>query len=227
MENSVRKLNLTLGLTLCMIVASLCTACEGGSGAQTAAEGGPVPAPSDPGVTPEQGTPVSITVKSGSNFDVFLFEGDLYGRSTDDYYHEVKMASFVFVRVVSGASPVTDLSVRDDSYCYSVAVAELPQSRLPGNATYCTGEGNLNWPYTMYPIVYSGPPFGAAHGSSDLTWTQQPIMGGELSMDTLLNQTAYSHPILSDGSGLTSEVTLSCEKFTTELVCPDFTMSLE
>lgn len=208
-----------------------------------------------PDQSPGGGTSVAktVTLKSGSNFDCFIWNegaGEVWclndvpngiakpinfgpgGPGCSGNGSSCRGTDGLFIRVVSAASAITQLEVRDDTICWSLSVAQRPVSRDAGLGTYCIGEATINSSsLSGRTYVYGGPQYtDGANGSSDLTYAVTPFLavegGGAADLEPW-GVFFASGPYNPDGESSVTEETLSCSLLEGTLTCPNFTVEVE
>lgn len=198
-------------------VTSGCGSAGGAETTQTAPGGG-------------ASTEVTLAEKSGAGFTCFILP-------RESGVGEVLYCSGVNVSLgLSAVTPIpyvetdttfSSFEVWDDTVCVVTSVAERPLSRNAGSALYCFGEASLGFNYVSYDLVYSGPVFStAAHGSVGLTYHTEPFVGGEESMDLMMN-VGGMWLVMIDGVASVSAGTQDCTSNEGTLTCNSFTLTLE
>lgn len=206
---------------------------------------------STPDQSPGGGTPVAktVTLKSGSNFDCFIWNegtGEVWCRNVvpnginepinfgpggpgcSGNGGSCRGTDGLFLRVVSGASAITQLEVRDDTICWSLPVAQRPVSRDAGTGTYCIGEATINSSSLGGRVYVYGGYTDATNGSPDLTYALTPFLAveGGLASDLELWGVFFaSGPYSPDGEASVTEQTLSCSLLDDVLTCPNFSVT--
>lgn len=207
-----------------VLLTALTGACNGDAGGGTGSADLTSPSPLLPSEPPAPES-VTLRIETGRNFECLLYSGEVFCRGVNP---TLTLNAPSFVRLVSGASPVNDITTFDDTLCFEASVTERPWSRTPGLAMYCIGEGTLSTTYNQFPLVYSGPPFStASHGTASLTWAVMPFVGGDISLNTYVNQTNFVPAITTDGTGFVTERDEECIEDGEDLICETFTVSLQ
>lgn len=206
--------NLTILLLLTFLL-NLLTGCGGGGRTPTSNTNDGLPDNPSP-VT----TPVTIQTKYGIGFECMEYSGTVWCVGNNAH---IGINTTTPVQLFTG--DITSWHVRNNTVCVESVVTTRPYSRTQGTATYCIGISSLVYPYNQYLIVYSGPPYShATHGSVDVTYHTIPYMAGDITLHTLLHQTAYAGDMLTDGVGLSGTGTIDCESGDGILVCPAFSI---
>lgn len=171
---------------------------------------------------PDSGTPVTLTVRSGSGFDCLIADGRVFCRGSSANV-DLAISAVEFEEYFADAnSDVTAFKVWDDTLCVETQVLDRPYNGGPGYATYCFGERTLGAQVGADPVIYSGPMFStAAHGSADLSYTVEPFAGGDV---YITNFDSY----VTDGVGSVNESAVGCllSADGTLIECPNFEVVL-
>lgn len=174
----------------------------------------------DPGSGDSAESAITMEYHTGDGFECLLYEKDVWCLgNVQDMFNEVD-----FELVFRSTNSVA-MSARDDSLCIETIADNSPFNRTNRTAVYCFGEAALDWPYTMYDIVFGGPIYDhAANGSANVYYptdgSNSPFMGGDLTLDTFLNQTTYIDEIWPDTAITVSYSTIECTEHTTTIECP-------
>lgn len=214
------------GLLILFVGFNLSACLESGGGGEAAS----LP------VAPEvPGTPIVVTLKSGSGFTCFQL--DLSDRSqiyckgpASDVRLGITSAAYSLY-VEDSDSDITALEVWDNTVCWSTWVQQSPFLREPNKlAVYCTGHATIGPNYTGYQYtVFGGAQFTtAANGSSDLWYAEEPFIGGEwnFTIGVMMNPAAL---VMQDTSVTVTESDITCDLSAdeTSLTCPTFTLEVQ
>lgn len=162
----------------------------------------------------------TVTIKGGRGFECFVYAQSLYckGNPLNGDLAALIPSAVSYTRV--GMGDFTTLYTWDDTLCVGAVVAQRPLSRGPGEGTYCWGEATLNASYALFSVVYGGVNYtDGANGSSDLTYSQTPFVGADMTVTYFATQTATADPIVSDGFGFRTERTEVCVDDGITLTC--------
>lgn len=169
--------------------------------------------------------PVSVSRKTGTDFECVLLNGDkeLWCRSTGapDARLGLGVTPGGYILYVSSTSVLTDFETWDSTVCISANVSLTPWNRLPGHATYCFGSASLGVNYSGYQIVYAPPFSNVLHGTPELTFAETPFAGGDISMD-VMTDTGGTWLVMLDSSVSVIEENLSCDEDLGVVTCPNF-----
>jgi hypothetical protein len=196
--------------------------CAESSGTAASSDGGTNLAPSVPVVPTVPSLSVTLDVKYGRDYSCFTLNksnglrGELWCKGTNTSIELNTLGAFN--RIFLNQKSITDLTVFDDSVYFTTYVNKRPYTNTPGVATYGIGEASLGPGYSGWPIIYGGPIFSAAYMSPEVTYSHLPMMGGDIVMVQITNET-----YVSDGTGLTGVSSENCTLTATKLTCQTFT----
>lgn len=102
----------------------------------------------DPGAGAPVAVPLSVTVKSGRDFECIVTSNLIRCRtlSLGLIHPDLGINSAAFTAEFGSNSGFVEFATFEDSLCFSAEVAERPVSRTPGLATYCFGEPSGGMP---------------------------------------------------------------------------------
>jgi hypothetical protein len=162
----------------------------------------------------------NLTLKSGNGFTCVSRTRNLWCWGTNG---TVGLGSATPVLIAQDDTVIVNVRLRNNTVCWEAAVLQRPHARNAGTATYCIGSASLNGSYSAFSeIVYSGPSYGAANSSSDLTYAITPFIGADLTLDYLFDQTT----VMTDPINSVSQSTEACLITSTQIVCASKTITL-
>jgi hypothetical protein len=198
-------------------------------------EGESASAPDSPGGSPPPtSTPIGVTVKTGLGFSCISLT--LASGGVDQIYCRTEGSPDPRLGILSAsyslyveAPALAAFETWDDTICFSAVVTQRPLNRDAGLATYCMGDATLGFNQVAYPLVYGGPQYDhAANGTSEVSYSELPFVGGDVSMDLMTN-TGGTWLVMLDTSVAVSESVETCDLAIDEttLTCNNFTAVIQ